>query len=362
VGIDDRRDDPASGSPRPGVAGWLARRYDSQAQAAMVCLVVSAVLVFLSVGLPGYVRDDARAIFTGIGVIALVLAGATAWFTRLTTAQASVVMLFGDVAIVVAVACTEDRAGGQILASLLVLPMLFVAIFMDPRYLKYQFVLVSAAALAITGMGTADVATMLLRAGIVVVAATCPAVFILILRAQLAGALRHARQLATTDALTGLVNRRGLEDRMPEVVARACRSSTPVGVLLVDVDHFKRVNDTHGHAVGDDVLRCVAGIIRRCVRGDDVVVRLGGEEMAIVTSSGAEGLVGLAERLRREVETGAAKWAVTVSIGVATGAPCDREDPGLLWALVDEADELMYEAKRAGRNQVRVRRQPELSV
>ena len=128
----------------------------------------------------------------------------------------------------------------------------------------------------------------------------------------------------------------------------------PVGVVVADVDHFKRVNDRHGHAVGDAVLRLVGDAMRTAVRADDLVVRLGGEELAVVAAVSADDLVELAERIRTQVELVAEPWSVTVSLGVAwETAPADDDDAlPLTWTLLDRADDLMYAAKRAGRNRV----------
>ena len=102
------------------------------------------------------------------------------------------------------------------------------------------------------------------------------------LRRRLDRALDREHELATTNPLTGLLNRRGLEARVAELVARAARRGVMLGVIVADVDHFKRVNDLHGHLVGDEVLRQVAQAVKGCVRADDLVVRLGGEEFAVV--------------------------------------------------------------------------------
>ncbi|SFF72956.1 diguanylate cyclase (GGDEF) domain-containing protein [Actinoplanes philippinensis] len=169
-------------------------------------------------------------------------------------------------------------------------------------------------------------------------------------RARVA-ALQHANQellrKSLEDPLTGLGNRRHLDQLMAGGLAGHA-------ILLVDVDHFKRVNDEHSHLVGDGVLRLLAGLLRSACRGDDVVVRFGGEEFAVLLSgSDLDNAVTTAERLRAEVA--AHDWAavapgltVTVSIGLALGD--ESTDPGVVLA---RADERLYAAKRAGRDRVR---------
>ena len=320
----------------------------------MVFLIASAGLVFASLLVPGYVRAAWTTAFVTVGIMCVVLAALTAWFGELSSAQASIIMLFGDIGVVIAVFSLADRDGAQVLGALLVLSTLFVAIFMRPVYSGVQLILVAVAATIIPILGSDQLAVQMLRCGIILVSVTCPAVFVLILRSQLDRAAHQALELATTDPLTGLVNRRGLEDRTPALLARASRCGTPVGVLVADVDHFKGINDTYGHAAGDEVLTLLAGILRDHVGRDDVITRLGGEEIAVVTIADMEEVVALAERLRAAVEDGARAWGVTVSIGVTCGATRTADDPELLWSLLDRADELMYDAKRAGRNQVKV--------
>jgi diguanylate cyclase (GGDEF)-like protein len=163
-------------------------------------------------------------------------------------------------------------------------------------------------------------------------------------------------ELAFRDALTGLMNRRAMLETLAREVRRAERKSRPLSVLMIDVDHFKRFNDSQGHLVGDRVLREIAVHTSAFFRGDDVVCRFGGEELVAILpeAGGADGLA-RAEALRRTIEelaldVGEAEPArVTVSIGVA----CYPEHGGLVEELLRAADEALYEAKRAGRNQVR---------
>ena len=152
------------------------------------------------------------------------------------------------------------------------------------------------------------------------------------------------RALATTDGLTGLDNRRAIS-------ARFEAATGPVAAILLDVDHFKRVNDVHGHAAGDDVLREVAQRVRAGLRPDDACGRWGGEEfLCLLDGVAMPRAVLVAEALRTRVSDAPVGpgLRVTVSIGVAVGDPESPE------ALVARADEALYAAKAAGRDRVRI--------
>ncbi|WP_287876740.1 PAS domain S-box protein [Aquitalea sp.] len=163
------------------------------------------------------------------------------------------------------------------------------------------------------------------------------------------------RLLATTDALTGIANRRSFMEKLGDEFARFMRFSNPVAVLMLDIDHFKQVNDTWGHAVGDKVLHEFAAICQQEVRKVDVLGRLGGEEFAVILpGSGMAGALALAERLReavraREIKVGEASLQIRTSIGVSCFSR-QQQDAAVALALADQA---LYEAKLAGRDQVK---------
>lgn len=166
--------------------------------------------------------------------------------------------------------------------------------------------------------------------------------------------MARIRHLSDTDALTGLVNRRRLQETLQSEALRHRRTGHPYSVALLDVDHFKSVNDTHGHAAGDQALRAVAQVLRRTARASDTVGRLGGEEFCVVLPETlAPGARVLAERARAALEQEAIVFEqrqirLTASIGIAT---CT--DPQEDWAaLLKRADAALYRAKSAGRNRV----------
>ncbi|MBU6429709.1 MAG: sensor domain-containing diguanylate cyclase, partial [Cyanobacteria bacterium REEB65] len=169
-------------------------------------------------------------------------------------------------------------------------------------------------------------------------------------------AIYNARlyERATVDALTGLFFRSFFERKLIEETGRARRIGSPLSVLMADVDHFKKFNDTYGHSTGDDVLRLVARTVKANTREDDIAARFGGEEMLVLMpDTPLEGAEILAERLRTAIATAALvsqsgdELRVTVSIGVAELLP--EEAPQ---GMLERADAALYEAKHAGRNRV----------
>jgi diguanylate cyclase (GGDEF)-like protein len=164
----------------------------------------------------------------------------------------------------------------------------------------------------------------------------------------------HLRFLATTDALTGVANRRSLLRRAEHEFRRARRYGRPMALLLLDIDHFKRVNDTWGHFAGDEALKALCGVCLGSLRSSDLLGRLGGEEFAVLLpEAGVRDACGTAERIRQTVEELAVEWhgrtiRMTVSIGVATIESPDAD----IYALMRRADLALYTAKDVGRNRV----------
>jgi diguanylate cyclase (GGDEF)-like protein len=170
---------------------------------------------------------------------------------------------------------------------------------------------------------------------------------------QLQAAVERIEEIAIRDELTGTYNRRFLIETLQRETARAARLSKPLGLCLFDLDHFKRINDTYGHAAGDAVLRRFTEIARTGLRGVDVLGRQGGEEFVLVLpDTDLEGVRACAERIRANVEREdfprlPAPYRVTVSGGVACATRPETPD-----TLLARADRGLYAAKRGGRNRV----------
>jgi diguanylate cyclase (GGDEF)-like protein len=157
---------------------------------------------------------------------------------------------------------------------------------------------------------------------------------------------------AVIDQLTGLLNRNALSSRTVELEQQSPFTGQPIGIVLGDLDHFKQVNDSHGHATGDAILSDVADLLRSQLRAFDSIYRIGGEEfLVLVPGAGLDRTIGLAERLRCAVETGtvAGGLCMTMSFGVSATQPDAAFDYKAMFAKADAA---LYEAKASGRNSV----------
>ncbi|MFZ5428115.1 MAG: GGDEF domain-containing protein [Thermodesulfobacteriota bacterium] len=163
-------------------------------------------------------------------------------------------------------------------------------------------------------------------------------------------------RLAMLDELTGLANNRLFGQRLDECIAASRRSGRPLSLLLIDMDHFKAINDTHGHQAGDMALKMAAAVIRSSVRGADVAARVGGEEFAVILpDTGADEAAKAAERIlagmrqARVLLANSASFGLSASIGLSGGVPGDGESS---FALFAEADKALYKAKDSGRDRM----------
>lgn len=175
---------------------------------------------------------------------------------------------------------------------------------------------------------------------------------------QLRQELETVKQQAATDLLTEVLNRRAFDEGLIGAIREADETGEPLALMLLDVDNFKPVNDTHGHLIGDKVLRTVAALLKRSVKGQDKVARYGGDEFAIILPcTTADGGGSAGENIRQQAEksrlkrarTGEFIGAVTLSIGVAQYRPGESEAD-----LFRRTDEALYQSKELGRNRVSV--------
>jgi diguanylate cyclase (GGDEF)-like protein len=163
-------------------------------------------------------------------------------------------------------------------------------------------------------------------------------------------AANDAKQMAETDQLTGIANRRRISAELEMEIANSTKHGRPLAVAIFDIDHFKQINDRFGHHAGDEVLKRVATDAERELRSDDMLGRFGGEEFVIIfPGAGSNIALMVAERVRRTIEAGGANPSVTVSIGVAEFAQGETAE-----TILRRADEALYAAKADGRNMLRL--------
>ncbi|MFH1135269.1 MAG: GGDEF domain-containing protein [Pseudomonadota bacterium] len=169
--------------------------------------------------------------------------------------------------------------------------------------------------------------------------------------AKLQEELRRREELAHTDELTGLANRRAFNIKLAEESTRAWRYGNLVSLIMIDLDDFKKVNDAHGHLVGDRLLSALAKTIKQGVRGPDLAARYGGEEFAVICpQTDLDGTVALAERLRKSVEeTEFIARGTAIRITISVGAACLRTGESMD-ELIDRCDRALYSAKKSGKN------------
>lgn len=170
---------------------------------------------------------------------------------------------------------------------------------------------------------------------------------------QLKTLTQELREISNRDGLTQLFNRRYIEETLSKEFNRARRYAHPLTVVLTDIDHFKQVNDTHGHLAGDEVLRIISRRLQNSLRDADILGRYGGEEFLIVLpNTGTRGGKVLAERLRHAIESEPVTFGdIHLTINISLGITELREDSRDYEQLIGEADKALYQSKEGGRNQ-----------
>ncbi len=346
------RGDGGPGAPPP------ARDGENRVAALTVAVLLLAGAAMGSVNLlvDGVIRPGtARWVYGGTMAVLAGIAIALAVRRRIGRWTTFGLVLVGDlVYLVVALSITDPV---RYATPLMMLFAAFVAAWFLDGWMLAAHLVVTPVVVAAALWGSYDnmpglLVQVCVNAGVLNLAAAG----VFVLRRRIERLLASTQQLSLRDPLTGLGNRRHLEEQADRIWRQARRDGARVAAMVLDLDHFKLLNDAHGHAAGDAVLRTVADALTATVRPADVLARLGGEELAVL------GLVGdpaeanrLAERLRRAVAGARTRsgHTVTASIGIAIARPADGEDPvDGLWRLLDSADAAMYEAKQAGRDRV----------
>ena len=264
-------------------------------------------------------------------------------------------VLLGDLIYVVVSLTVEDPVRHS--SPLMLLFAAFIAAwFLGPRMLTVHMLVIPVACAVALWSSFDDRAAMLIQVVVSAGVLDSASLGVFVLRRRIERLLEATEAATWVDPLTGLHNRRYLAEEAGRVWRQARRDGTRVAAMVLDLDHFKQVNDVHGHAAGDALLQAVAGSLTATVRPADLLARTGGEELVVVGMVSDSDEAGrLAERLRAAVAgtRTQAGHGVTVSIGVSLVRPVDGDDPtSCLWQLIDRADAAMYEAKRRGRDRV----------
>jgi diguanylate cyclase (GGDEF)-like protein len=275
-------------------------------------------------------------------VVALVLG---AW-RRPPDAVLHAICPLGTVATTAALAVAEPMG---LVPIFYLWPILVCAYFLPRREVAANFAFASAscaAGLFLWVDPTLRSATLM----VVVAMIGVVTVVILSLRGQVRRLVERLGDLATHDFLTGALNRGAFEQRLEAELARTERAGTPCALVVLDVDHFKRINDSFGHGAGDQALRDLARVVEGAKRRSDVFGRIGGEEFAVILpDTDADGAATFAGHLRMKLaEADATERAMTVSLGVTDDAAAGRS----VRELLHSADRALYAAKRAGRDRV----------
>ncbi|WP_233498644.1 diguanylate cyclase [Blastococcus sp. TF02A-26] len=320
-----------------------------------VLLMTGAVMGSVNLLLADVIRPAARPVYVATMVLLAVVS--TALFLRPRISRWTIfgLVMLGDLIYLVVALSIQDPL--RYATPLMMLFAAFVAAWFLDGWMFALHLLVTPVIVAVVLVGSYDnvpglIVQVCVDSGVLDLAAAG----VFLLRRRIERLLAATQEQSLRDPLTGLSNRRHLEEQAARVWRQARRDGVRVTAMVLDLDHFKQLNDTHGHAAGDAVLRAVSQALATTVRPQDVLARLGGEELAVLGMVGDAGEAHrLAERLRAAVagartETG---QAVTASIGIAVARPVDGEDPvDSLWRLLDGADAAMYQAKQAGRDRV----------
>ena len=349
--------DPDGGLGIPGVS------LTSRAQEHRVAALTLALLLVL-LGLMGSINLFVSDVLTHGpqrwlygATMAACLAAAVPLVVRQRVGRWSTfgLVLLGDAIYLVVVFCIDDPVR-YATPLMLLFPSFVAAWFLDRAELAVNMVVTTVVCLLALLPSYPDPVALGVQVGVSAGMLNAGALGVFVLRRRVQRLLLATQALSLLDPLTGLYNRRFLVAQAPRIWRQARRDGLRVAALVLDLDHFKRLNDAHGHAAGDAVLSAVASSLAATVRPSDVLSRTGGEELVVLgLVADTDEAARLAERLRTAVaDTRTAEGhSVTASVGMALTRPVDGEDAtDQLWKLVDRADAAMYEAKQQGRDRV----------
>jgi diguanylate cyclase (GGDEF)-like protein len=331
------------------------------AVALAVLLVVGGVLGLLNLPVDGVVEDSARRVYTATMAACLLMAAVLFVRRRAGVWTTFALVLLGDLIYVVVSLSVADPLRHS--TPLMLLFAAFIAAWFLGPWMLTVHMLVTPLACAIALWDSYDTwAALLIQVVVSAGMLNSASLGVFVLRRRIQRLLVATEAASWVDPLTGLHNRRYLAEQASRVWRQARRDGTRVVAMVLDLDHFKNVNDAHGHAAGDALLQAVSRSLAATVRPADLLARTGGEEIVVIGMvSDSDEAARLGERLRAAVAQTRTDGGhrVTASIGVALIRPVDGEDaPASMWRLIDRADAAMYVAKRAGRDRVSAVRVP----
>ncbi len=293
---------------------------------------------------------------TTVGLTSL-MAGVVAVRRRIGVPLMLVTVLGGDLAYLACCVCVVDA---RLYATplMLLFPTLVGAWYLPVRGLFVHLLVVPVLIGAVLHVPGAPVGGWLVQVTASTTMLTGAAVMVFVLSGKVRSLLETSQRLVYLDPLTGLLNRRGLSVQGEALRSRAAARERQIAALVIDIDHFKRLNDRFGHAAGDRVLAVVAEAVRLTIGPEDLAVRTGGEEFVVLRATpGTRDVETMAHRVHRAILDAAhcscPQWPVTVSIGTAMAPPAgEGQGNETLHVLIAQADRALYAAKEAGRNRV----------
>ncbi|MCP2177074.1 diguanylate cyclase (GGDEF) domain-containing protein [Williamsia maris] len=333
----------------------LVRHFDARSAAVLLSTSGALPLPLLAFISPNIIRDGGWPFLGAIWVFTLIVFSTTAIVGRISDRLFAVFGMIGMFGIAgSAYLVTEPAAAGVIITLLAAIPAIS-AMSSTPRMVALFSLVAVLLALGLAFVDPSSVAGVLVKCGAGVANVMVPVFIVAALRGSLEVTMARYAVLGDTDPLTGLLNRRGFLTRSSELLADVAASGDQIGFLLIDVDHFKAVNDRLGHAVGDSVLVDTVVAINRAAPVPSLIGRFGGEEFVLICpTTGQAALAATAERIRLAVSS---MSTVTVSIGAVT-APLSGAGTGppnisqVIDHLTHLADRWVYVAKSAGRDRV----------
>lgn len=322
------------------------------------------VMALFSLFLPTRDPPSAELARVGMLIFGVIFLQALVWFGVIWRRPALIygrkldlaAMLFTNLCVVLAVVGETLLFRSQFSTMVILWPLVLVAGFMSRRLLPLQIVLAALSLFIIfwfkrNYINHSHSMTWLIEFAVTTVPLAVTALSVSYFRQATVREAQQLKRSVDTDFLTGLANRRALFERFPEVV-RAVPSSQTLAVVLLDLDHFKTINDQYGHQVGDEVLQLFSRTLQGHTRSSDLAVRLGGEEFVWVIAEGSNTeLMARIEAMRADFAGRSEARGVTVSAGVVPAPATARPS---LTDLLNTADKLLYQAKESGRNQVRL--------